>query len=196
MTLKEHFDKLPNRLSTNFFAMLGFTNFLFPLLGMIATYFSLYIMEDPFASQNVIEALFAVIFYFIPIICILAIIPIIVLFIFLIFPIFKNKAQISIIFSILLIIYFLNPFYKSFHFSNGNGIYFALVPFFGSPIVLLTILIYFILLIIDLTKGNCIKNRQLIENKYYKIFVNVFYYYFVTTLLIDFFGLLYLFLFD
>ena len=54
MTLKEHFDKLPNRLSANFFAMFGFTNFMYPLFGMIATYFSLYIMEDPFASQNVI----------------------------------------------------------------------------------------------------------------------------------------------
>ena len=27
MALKEYFDKLPNRLSTNFFAMIGFANF-------------------------------------------------------------------------------------------------------------------------------------------------------------------------
>lgn len=193
MTLKEHFDKLPNRLSANFFAMLGFTNFMYPLFGMIATYFSLYIIKDPLVSQDVINVLLAVILLFIPIICVLAIIPIIVLFIFLVIPILKNKTQILIIFSILLIIYFINPFYKSFYFTNGNGIYFAFVPFFGSPIVLLAILIYFILLIIDLNKDDCIKNRELVENKYYKIFVNVFYYYFVITLLVDFFLCLYIF---
>ena len=113
--------------------------------------------------------------------------------IFLIFPILKNKVQILTIFSILLIIYFKNPFYKSFYFDNGAGIYFAFVPFFGSPIVFLAILIYFILLIIDLNKDDCIKNRELVENKYYKIFVNVFYYYFVITLLVDFFLCLYFF---
>lgn len=193
MTLKEHFNKLPNRLSANFFAMFGFTNFLFPLFGMIATYFSLYVMGDTSVSHNVIEVLLAVIFLFIPIICVLAIIPIVILFIFLIFPILKNKVQILTIFSILLIIYFINPFYKSFYFDNGAGIYFAFVPFFGSPIVFLAILIYFILLIIDLNKDDCIKNRQLVENKYYKIFVNVFYYYFVITILVDFFLCLYFF---
>ena len=189
MTLKENFNKLPNRLSANFFAMLGFTNFMYPLFGMIATYFSLYIIKDPLVSQDVINVLLAVILLFIPIICVLAIIPIIVLFIFLVFPILKNKTQILIILSTSLIIYIANPLYKFFE----CYVLFAFASIACVPLVLLAILIYFILLIIDLNKDDCIKNRELVENKYYKIFVNVFYYYFVITLLVDFFLCLYIF---
>lgn len=193
MTLKEHFDKLPNRLSANFFAMLGFTNFMYPLFGMIATYFHLYIMRDIYIPHNVFQTFLGVVLGFVPFISLFALIPVIILFIYLISPKFKIRTQLLSIFITSLIIYFLNPIYKIFQFNDGGGIVYLFALMGCVPLFLFSILIYFILLIIDLNKDDCIKNRELVENKYYKIFVNVFYYYFVITLLVDFFLCLYFF---
>lgn len=185
MTLKEHFNKLPNRLSANFFAMLGFTYFLYALLGLLATL----ITNIPNLIQELHTLSFDVMFYLLPISCLFAIIPTIILFIFLFTTKFKIKTQIFIILLTSLIIYIANPLYKFFE----CYVIFAFASIACVPLVLLAILIYFILLIIDLNKDDCIKNRELVENKYYKIFVNVFYYYFVITLLVDFFLCLYIF---
>lgn len=185
MTLKEHFNKLPNRLSANFFAMLGFTYFLYALLGLLATI----ITSLPNLIQELHTLSFDVMFYLFPISCLFAIIPTIILFIFLFTTKFKIKTQILIILLTSLIIYIANPLYKFFE----CYVLFAFASIACVPLVLLAILIYFILLIIDLNKDDCIKNRELVENKYYKIFVNVFYYYFVITLLIGFFFCLYVF---
>lgn len=185
MTLKEHFNKLPNRLSANFFAMLGFTYFLYALLGLLATI----ITSLPNLIQELHTLSFDVMFYLLPISCLFAIIPTIILFIFLFTTKFKIKTQIFIILLTSLIIYIANPLYKFFE----CYVIFAFASIACVPLFLFSILIYFILLVIDLNKDDCIKNRQLIENKYYKIFVNVFYYYFVITLLVDFFLCLYFF---
>ena len=42
MKIKEYFNRLPNYLSANFFALLGFTNFVYPILAAMVTFFYSY----------------------------------------------------------------------------------------------------------------------------------------------------------
>lgn len=197
MKIKEYFNSLPNYLSANFFALLGFTNFVYPILAAIVTFFMIYIIgsNDTLISRNIPNTLLCEILFFIPIICVLSIFSIITLFFFLLFPKYKIRTQITILILVFMIVYLANPIYKGFYFAQGNAIYFAFVPYFGTPLVILAIITYFLLLILDLRHKNLIKNRELVENKYYKIYVNVFYHYFVITLIISFFVIFYLFIF-
>lgn len=197
MKIKEYFNRLPNYLSANFFALLGFTNFVYPILAAMVTFFMIYVVgsNDALISRNIPNTLLCEILFFIPIICVLSIFSIITLFFFLLFPKYKIRTQITILILVFMIVYLINPIYKGFYFAQGNAIYFAFVPYFGLPLVILAIITYFILLILDLRHKSLIKNRELVENKYYKIYVNVFYHYFVLTLVISFFVLFYLFIF-
>ena len=151
--------------------------------------------NDTLISRNIPNTLLCEILFFIPIICVLSIFSIITLFFFLLFPKYKIRTQIAILILVFMIVYLINPIYKGFYFAQGNTIYIAFVPYFELPHVILAIITYFILLILDLRQKSLIKNRELVENKYYKIYVNVFYHYFVLTLVISFFVIFYLFIF-
>ena len=186
MKIKEYFNRLPNYLSANFFALLGFTYFIYPLLGLLVTLFIGKLSTIDFIS---------VMLYFLPIACLFAIIPLILLCIFLFLPKSRTKVPVYTILSIILMQYLTNSLYKTLDFTDGNGVGFALVSIVCAPLVILAIITYFILLILDLRHKSLIKNRELIENKYYKIYVNVFYHYFVLSLVISFFVIFYLFIF-
>ena len=77
---------------------------------------------------------------------------------------------------------------KADNYNNGGGIFFAFVPIYGLPVALLALGIYFILLLLDLANKTNIKNEALVKNVYYKKFVNIFYWYFLSLNLL-FFGI-------
>lgn len=186
MNLKNYFADLPNRLSANLFAMLGFVNIMFPTVGTISTYIQIIANNNSTPIKDIPIIFLSIIVCFIPITCLLAIIPIIVLFKFLVKPQFQIKTQIFILlFTVFICV---NPFISTFNYNNGGGIFFAFVPIYGLPVALLALGIYFILLLLDLANKTNIKNEALVKNVYYKKFVNIFYWYFLFLNLL-FFGI-------
>ena len=55
MKIKEYFNRLPNYLSANFFALLGFANFVYPILAAMVTFFMIYVVgsNDTLISRNI-----------------------------------------------------------------------------------------------------------------------------------------------
>ena len=55
MKIKEYFNRLPNYLSANFFALLGFTNFVYHILAAMVTFFMIYVVgsNDTLISRNI-----------------------------------------------------------------------------------------------------------------------------------------------
>ena len=134
MKIKEYFNRLPNYLSANFFALLGFTNFVYPILAAMVTFFMIYVVgsNDTLISRNIPNTLLCEILFFIPIICVLSIFSIITLCFFLLFPKYKIRTQIAILILVFMIVYLINSIYKGFYFAQGNAIYFAFVPYLFS----------------------------------------------------------------
>ena len=63
----------------------------------------------------------------------------------------------------------------TFDFNLQNTEMYLFVPLILFPIPLIFSIVFFILLLIDLTKTSNIKNLELVNNRYYKSFVNIFF---------------------
>ena len=187
MKLKSYFKNLPDMWSANIIAMLGFVSF---VLAIIAAAASSYYSVDPFSFPKTFQDIYGLmesciiihIFLF-PLTCAHAIVPIIVQCIFL----SKPKLQNNIIFIIMMVITILCtiPGYDKFDSSHGEGIYFAFLPIFGSPVTIITFIILFILFYRDLKNKKQIPDSKHITNSSYINFVNIFFWYGIVVLILE-----------
>lgn len=180
MPNKPSINDIPNRISANFFALIGFANFAI-LLSYIGKDFDYNIFVELISMYGFCIYLFGVIS--------IASIP-------MIFPLFfllrtNNKKTSNILFvttvvlfiAIICILYYL--FIPSTNFLNTIDVY-------KHPyIICLYLLCLFVFHIVDKKQKISLKNTIILSNKFYKKFVKIFYYFFWSLYIPFFVALLY-----
>ena len=167
MTIKEYFNSLPNRISANIFALLGFVNFLFLFC---------YIGSDVFHNSfyNFIFNFFIQVILF-GIICLVSL-PVLIPFLCMLK---KDDKILSIlhIFCIFILISMILYFLYKFLLPNTQILY---VCDIYAHIYLLSLFIFYLLFfhVQDIKKKFPITNTTLINNKFYRVFIKVFCSYF------------------
>mgnify|MGYP004508616787 CR=1 FL=1 len=168
MTIKEYFNSLPNRISANIFALLGFVNFLFLFC---------YIGSDVFHNSfyNFIFNFFIQVILF-GIICLVSL-PVLIPFLCMLK---KDDKILSIlhIFCIFILISMILYFLYKFLLPNTQILY--VYEFYSHLMWLFScfLIIIQIFYLIDKKKNFKILNSTLINNRLYRIFVKIFYCYF------------------
>ena len=166
MALKEYFDKLPNRLSANFFAMIGFANFVL-IFGFLRD-FSNINLKDFLLLLGLIYFVFGAI----AIACCLLLLPLLLLLV----SSNKKTSIIAFFIFITLYIFIMHRLYIFFIID------FEILELFNLYNYAYQILLYLFLLLIthfiDIKSKFYVKNTFLLNNRFYKKFVTIFYYYF------------------
>ena len=173
MQVNDYYKNLSKTWSGNYLAMLGLIILIIPTLSAILTITDIVINNNSIYTNNIFQEYLKIICCFLPFTCLYAIFPIFLLFIFL----FMQKAKVGLPIIILSIVIGFIAATQSgtFDFNLQNTEMYLFVPLILFPIPLIFSIVFFILLLIDLTKTSNIKNLELVNNRYYKSFVNIFF---------------------
>lgn len=170
MTIKEYFNSLPNRISANIFALLGFVNFIIVLYTFNQSLFW------TGSASLFLNYLFS---------CILFVYTVVIFFPILIpyfFLLKNNKKKKSSIFLLIMFVIFCTLFtivVKVLH--SYLSTFWGLVAIYNDyfPLIFLFLLLILFFYIYDVRKNIKIKNIILIENRAYRIVLKIFYIYFM-----------------
>lgn len=169
MKLQEYFSDLPNRLSANFLALIGFVNFMCMLLILI-----------PGIKELLFGDILAVLFFSIVAFGLTTLLVICFLSIPFFLLLESHREKTTLIAGIVYIIIFIVILYcftnKITDFSAFVGLLSIYVHY--NAVLFLIFLSLIIFIVIDNKIRFPIKNTLLINNKNYKLFVRVFYCYF------------------
>mgnify|MGYP001153767845 CR=1 FL=1 len=163
MKLQEYFSDLPNRLSANFLALIGFVNFMCMLLILI-----------PGIKELLFGDILAVLFFSIVAFGLTTLLVICFLSIPFFLLLESQREKTTLIAGIVYIIIFIVILYCDF--SAFVGLLSIYVHY--NAVLFLIFLSLIIFIVIDNKIRFPIKNTLLINNKNYKLFVRVFYCYF------------------
>ena len=177
-SIAQYLNDLPNRWSANFLAFMGFNNILLALVGYVIS------VVYQFAIPNEALKLILVAPIFIPVyaIAFLPISCVITLILFIPFKILLKtdnskifKLNLILLFLFLLTCYILlAPF---FDFTSGNAIYIVFIPIILFWIPVSIFIIYLLLLWREKCKNLKMQSSTLLENKYYKKCLKIFFVY-------------------
>ena len=177
-SIAQYLNDLPNRWSANFLAFMGFNNILLALVGYVIS------VVYQFAIPNEALKLILVAPIFIPVyaIAFLPISCVITLILFIPFKILLKtdnskifKLNLILLFLFLLTCYILlAPF---FDFTSGNAIYIVFIPIILFWIPVSIFIIYLLLLWRENSKNLKMQSSTMLENKYYKKCLKIFFVY-------------------
>lgn len=173
MLINDYYKNLSKTLSGNYLAMLGFVLFTFPTITLTSTVLDSIINNNLVNINTCFQEYLKIISCFLPITCLYALLPLFLLFIFLFAPKTKVKLPMGIL---LVVICFIGlTQISTFDFNPQNTEMYLFIPLIFFPIPLTLFILFFILLLLDLTRKLNIKNLELVNNKYYQLFVNIFF---------------------
>ncbi|MBE7703786.1 MAG: hypothetical protein E7Z89_07040 [Cyanobacteria bacterium SIG28] len=175
---KTYFNELPNKWSANFLAFMGFNNILLALVGYVISVVYQFAIPNETLKLILATPVFLSVYAiaFLPVSCVIALILLIPFKILL----KTNNSKVFKLNLILLLLFLLTcyilltPF---FDFTSGSAIYIVFIPIilFWIPISILAI--YLFLLWLENYKKLKIQNSILLENKYYKKYLKIFFIY-------------------
>ncbi len=172
MQINDYYKNLSKTLSGNYLAMLGFIIFIVPTIAAISTVVD-FIINNNSVNINIYREYLRIISCFLPVTCVYALLPLFLLFIFLFAP--KTKVKVPMVILLMTVGFIISNQISTFDFNPQNAEMYLFVPLIYFPISLAFCLLFFILLLFDLRKSVNLKNLELVSNKYYKLFVNVFF---------------------
>lgn len=173
MQINDYYKNLSKTWSGNYLAMLGFIIFIIPTIAAISKIVDFIINNNIVNINSFFLEYLKIISCFLPITCLYALFPLFLLFLFLFAPKTKVKWPIAILIAV--IGFIASTQINTFDFNPQNTEIYLFAPLIFFPIPVIFFLLFLILLLIDLTKTSNLKNSELVCNKYYKLFVNVFF---------------------
>ena len=173
MLINDYYKNLSKTLSGNYLAMLGFIIFTFPTIALASTVLEFVINNNLVNINACFQEYLRIISCFLPITCLYALLPLFLLFIFLFAP--KTKVKLPIVILLIVIGFIGLTQISTFDFNPQNTEMYLFIPLMFFPIPLTFFLLFFILLLLDLTRKSNIKNLEIANNKHYQVFVNIFF---------------------
>ena len=173
MLINDYYKNLSKTLSGNYLAMLGFVIFTFPTIALASTVLEFIINNNLVNINACFQEYLRIISCFLPITCLYALLPLFLLFIFLFAP--KTKVKLPIVILLIVIGFIGLTQISTFDFNPQNTEMYLFIPLMFFPIPLTFFLLFFILLLLDLTRKSNIKNLEIVNNKHYQVFVNIFF---------------------
>ena len=173
MLINDYYKNLSKTLSGNYLAMLGFVIFTFPTIALASTVLEIIINNNLVNINACFQEYLRIISCFLPITCLYALLPLFLLFIFLFAP--KTKVKLPIVILLIVIGFIGLNQISTFDFNPQNTEMYLFIPLMFFPIPLTFFLLFFILLLLDLTRKSNIKNLEIVNNKHYQVFVNIFF---------------------
>ena len=173
MLINDYYKNLSKTLSGNYLAMLGFIIFTFPTIALASTVLEFVINNNLVNINACFQEYLRIISCFLPITCLYALLPLFLLFIFLFAP--KTKVKLPIVILLIVIGFIGLNQISTFDFNPQNTEMYLFIPLMFFPIPLTFFLLFFILLLLDLTRKSNIKNLEIANNKHYQVFVNIFF---------------------
>ena len=173
MLINDYYKNLSKTLSGNYLAMLGFVIFTFPTIALASTVLEFVINNNLVNINACFQEYLRIISCFLPITCLYALLPLFLLFIFLFAP--KTKVKLPIVILLIVIGFIGLTQISTFDFNPQNTEMYLFIPLMFFPIPLTFFLLFFILLLLDLTRKTNIKNLEIVNNKHYQLFVNIFF---------------------
>lgn len=173
MQINDYYKNLSKTLSGNYLAILGFMIFIIPTISALSTIIS-FIINNNSVNINIfcLEYLKRI-SCFLPITCLCALLPLFLLFIFLFAP--KTKVKVPMVILLIIIGFIVSTQVSPCDFNPQNTEMYLILPLIYFPIPLIFCLLFFILLLLDLTRKSNIKNLELVNSKHYQLFVNIFF---------------------
>ena len=172
MLINDYYKNLSKTLSGNYLAMLGFVIFTFPTIALASTVLEFIINNNLVNINACFQEYLRIISCFLPITCLYALLPLFLLFIFLFAP--KTKVKLPIVILLIVIGFIGLTQISTFDFNPQNTEMYLFIPLIFFPIPITFFLLFFILLL-DLTRKTNIKNLEIVNNKHYQLFVNIFF---------------------
>ncbi len=173
MLINDYYKNLSKTLSGNYLAMLGFVIFTFPTIALASTVLEFIINNNLVNINACFQEYLRIISCFLPITCLYALLPLFLLFIFLFAP--KTKVKLPIVILLIVIGFIGLTQISTFDFNPQNTEMYLFIPLIFFPIPITFFLLFFILLLLDLTRKTNIKNLEIVNNKHYQLFVNIFF---------------------
>lgn len=173
MLINDYYKNLSKTLSGNYLAMLGFVIFTFPTIALASTVVEFIINNNLVNINACFQEYLRIISCFLPITCLYALLPLFLLFIFLFAP--KTKVKLPIVILLIVIGFIGLTQISTFDFNPQNTEMYLFIPLIFFPIPITFFLLFFILLLLDLTRKTNIKNLEIVNNKHYQLFVNIFF---------------------
>lgn len=179
MLLKEYFDKLPNRLSANFFAMIGFLNILIFVptawKNISSIFYNIFFMKISQIFWGVLISYTLNVFMFG--------IILLISFIFLFYPFWifsKNNKNNNFKYFILCFCFsgiLISFLFIKIHILTDTALFCQTLLNIYKNIKLLLVFVYFVIFVLFFI--NKLSMPQNFNNNFYKFFVLIFYHYFL-----------------